>query len=142
MNGSLKIYDYVKEKTLYQGYHHLLRIAAIDWSGDLILTGSKDQFLKIFDPRQRKCLNLSSKFEHMHSQEICGVKQNGNLICSGGNDNRVFIYDTRSEKVIGDYSHGAAVKAISWINRKTVVTGGGTADKKLKFWSSSQGVYK
>ena len=28
-NGSMKIYDYVKEKSVYNGFHHLLRIAAI-----------------------------------------------------------------------------------------------------------------
>ena len=141
-NGSMKIYDYVKEKSVYSGYHHLLRIAAIDWVGDHIITGSKDQFLKVFDPRMKKCIDISYKMEHLHTQEICGIKQRGNLICSGGNDNKVFIYDIRAQNVLGDYAHNAAVKAISWISNKAVVTGGGTADKKLKYWNVNKGVYK
>ena len=53
-------------------------------------------------------------------------------MCTGGNDNKVFIYDLRNQNIIGEYTHNAAVKAIAWINNKTVITGGGTADKKIK----------
>ena len=141
-NGSMKLYDYVKEKSVYNGYHHLLRIAAVEWAGECIITGSKDQFLKIFDPRDKKPMPISHKMEHLHTQEICGVKQKGHFLCSGGNDNRVFIYDIRTQNTVGDYCHNAAVKAIAWVGAKTVVTGGGTADKKLKYWSSSKGVFK
>ena len=80
--------------------------------------------------------------EHLHTQEVCGVKQRGNLLCSGGNDNKVFIYDLRTQNSLGDYSHNAAVKAISWISNKAVVTGGGTADKRLKYWNANKGLYK
>lgn len=43
---------------------------------------------------------------------------------------------------MANYYHGAAVKAMTWIGDKNLVTGGGTADKKIKFWSESEGVYK
>jgi hypothetical protein len=31
---------------------------------------------------------------------------------------------------------------MTWIGDKTLVTGGGTADKKIKFWSYNDGVFK
>jgi cell division cycle 20-like protein 1 (cofactor of APC complex) len=31
---------------------------------------------------------------------------------------------------------------MSWISEKTLATGGGTADKKIKLWSEGKGVYK
>ena len=63
-------------------------------------------------------------------------------MASGGNDNQVYIYDIRNEKVIDNFSHNAAVKALSWTNQKNLITGGGTADKKLKFWNSEKGIYR
>lgn len=66
----------------------------------------------------------------------------GNLVASGGNDNRVFIYDIRKMEVLSSYTHQAAVKGICWMNNHTLVTGGGTADKKLKFWKDGEGVFQ
>lgn len=48
----------------------------------------------------------------------------------------------RKFEMVANYYHGAAVKAMTWISDKILVTGGGTADKKLKFWTESEGVYK
>jgi WD40 repeat protein len=58
-------------------------------------------------------------------------------VSTGGNDNKVNIYDFRKMRVIDTYFHNAAVKAMTWISDKTLVTGGGTADKKLKYWSNT-----
>jgi WD40 repeat protein len=55
-SGALKLYDYFKERTIYHGFHHLQRIGTIEWSSDAILTGSKDQFLKLFDLRRKKAI--------------------------------------------------------------------------------------
>lgn len=44
--------------------------------------------------------------------------------------------------VLDSYNHSAAVKAMCWIGDKKLVTGGGTADKKLKFWQENEGIYK
>ena len=41
--GSLRVFDYEKEKTLIVNVLHTLRITALDWSRGCILTGSKDK---------------------------------------------------------------------------------------------------
>ena len=52
----------------------------------------------------------------------------------------VHIYDLRNQKRVDSYSHNAAIKAITWIDSTTLITGGGTADKKLKTWQNSNGL--
>jgi WD40 repeat protein len=78
---------------------------------------------------------LPASIQKAHNQEVCGVKQRGRYVSTGGNDNKVNIYDIRKYKSLDNYFHSAAVKAMTWIGDKTLVTGGGTADKKIKFWS-------
>lgn len=67
-NGSLKLFDYFKQKAVYNGYHHLMRIAAISWSDSLIVTGSKDQYLKLFDTRTQKPIDALCSIERAHNQ--------------------------------------------------------------------------
>lgn len=67
-NGSLKLFDYFKQKAVYNGYHHLMRIAAISWSDNLIVTGSKDQYLKLFDTRTQKPIDALCSIERAHNQ--------------------------------------------------------------------------
>jgi len=56
-------------------------------------------------------------------------------LASGGNDNIVNIYDLRkADEILDNYSHDAAVKALSWIGFNTLVSGGGTLDKKISYW--------
>jgi WD40 repeat protein len=59
------------------------------------------------------------------------------LIASGGNDNLVAIFDIRkSFEVLYSYTHEAAVKALAWAKEdKLLISGGGTSDKMVKFWS-------
>lgn len=70
------------------------------------------------------------------------MRQRRHYISTGGNDNKVNICDMRKFDIVANYYHGAAVKAMTWISDKVLVTGGGTADKKLKFWTEAEGVYK
>lgn len=54
----------------------------------------------------------------------------------------MYLYDLRKKAVLDTYNHGAAIKALAWLNDgKTLVSGGGTADKKIKFWKDTEGVY-
>jgi cell division cycle protein 20 (cofactor of APC complex) len=68
---------------------------------------------------------------------VLGIKRCGDLIASGGNDNLVAIYDVRkSEHLLHSYEHSAAVKSLAWTESdKMLLSGGGTSDKMIKFWS-------
>ena len=134
-NGNIQVYDYNKKKALYMDdTSHLSRVTALDWNQRTILTGSKDNSIKMRDERTFK---PSMEFEQVHTQEVLGVKRSGNLIASGGNDNTVAIYDVRkSLKILDSYKHEAAVKSLAWAKEdKLLISGGGTSDKMVKFWS-------
>lgn len=59
------------------------------------------------------------------------------MIATGGNDNLVVIYDIRkTNQVLDCYQHEAAVKSLAWVeSQKMLISGGGTSDKIIKFWS-------
>ena len=62
-----------------------------------------------------------------------------NLLASGGNDNKLFIWSAHSTTPICKFSsHTAAVKGIAWSphNHGVLASGGGSADKTIKFWNT------
>ncbi len=53
------------------------------------------------------------------------------------------MYDIRrSDQNVAQYRHEAAVKALDWIAPNILVSGGGTIDRKIKFWRDGEGVYR
>ena len=80
----------------------------------------------------------------MHKQEVCGLKWNGQL-ARGGNDNKLLVWDHRATGRKGPlwkfHEHSAAVKAIAWSphNPGVLDSGGGTQDKKMRFWNTQMG---
>lgn len=84
-----------------------------------------------------------------HTQEVCGLKwsDDGTALASGGNENYLCLWDaamsrrdrhTPSELTprLTLQQHKAAVKAIDWcpFHRGLLASGGGTADRTIKFW--------
>lgn len=80
-----------------------------------------------------------------HKQEVCGLKwsPDSQLLASGGNDNRLYIWSAHQhDKPIFKFTdHQAAVKAIAWSPHKhgLLASGGGTADKTIRFWNALEG---
>lgn len=135
----LRCYDYYREKKVINKVaHHWGRISALDWEGGLVFTGSKDSHLKSIDPKTGEDGLVFAKF---HRTEICGLKSNGMLLASGNNDDVVLIYDLRkTSQLLDSYSHKGAVKAMEWLDKKTLISGGGAADQKIKFWRDGSGI--
>lgn len=89
-----------------------------------------------------------------HKQEVCGLKWSfdENQLASGGNDNRLLIWDIAnlgSPTAEGGGNalhrfndHTAAVKAIAWSPHQhgLLASGGGTADRNIRFWNALSGV--
>ena len=77
-------------------------------------------------------------------QEVCGLRwsHDNQLLASGGNDNKVFIWSSSSSQPVHKFSdHVAAVKALAWSPQyhNLLVSGGGTADKTIRFWNTTTG---
>jgi hypothetical protein len=83
-----------------------------------------------------------------HSQEVCGLQWNreGDTLASGGNDNKLCLWDVATSASTAPrfelMDHQAAVKSlVAWSphERNLLATGGGTADRTIKFWNSRTG---
>lgn len=64
-------------------------------------------------------------------------------MASGGNDNLVNIWDINQTSPKFTFTdHQAAVKAIAWCpwQKDLLATGGGTADRTMKFWNTTTGI--
>jgi len=79
-----------------------------------------------------------------HEQEVCGLKwsPNGQQLASGGNDNLLHIWDASNDRPTHRItSHQAAVKALAWcpFQSNLLASGGGTADRCIKFTNTHTG---
>jgi cell division cycle 20, cofactor of APC complex len=79
-----------------------------------------------------------------HEQEVCGLKwsPNGQQLASGGNDNLLHIWQQGSDRPLHRITaHCAAVKALAWcpFQANLLASGGGTADRTIKFWNTHTG---
>lgn len=126
------------------------RIGSLSWNSHLLSSGCRGGYVSNHDTRVRN--HLLSTFTG-HSQEVCGLAWNsaGSLLASGGNDNLVNVWDARfvSDRVSPSATgashcftqHQAAVKAIGWCPWQAglLASGGGSADRCLKFWNTTTG---
>jgi len=138
-SGLLRIRDTEEEKISGTWNIHSNRIGTCSWSpkGTLIATGSKDHTIGIIDPReQHHEIPVTG-----HNQEVCGIKWDpeGVLLASGGNDNNMILWDHRMMNTplrLFENAHCAAIKALAWSphRRGRLVSGGGTADRRIRFW--------
>lgn len=152
-SAELQIWDTLtttKVRTL-RGHHE--RIGALAWNGSTLASGSRDT--KIIHHDLRGDQHIVSKLVG-HQQEICGLawSPDAKTLASGGNDNCMCLWDSNKSGGTGSSSssghtaprqkllqHKAAVKALAWCpwERHLLASGGGTADRTIKFWHSASG---
>lgn len=133
---------------------HTARVGSLAWNSFIISSGSRDGSIVHHDVRQRdhKVATL-----HGHTQEVCGLKWSPDFkyLASGGNDNLVNIWPTvsgsnasvntssgvQTEALHVFNQHHAAVRALAWCpwQSNVLATGGGTADRCIKFWNVNNG---
>jgi cell division cycle 20-like protein 1 (cofactor of APC complex) len=76
--------------------------------------------------------------------QVCGLKwsHDDRELASGGNDNQLLVWNQRSQQpVLRLTQHTAAVKAIAWSPHQQglLASGGGTADRCIRFWNTANG---
>jgi len=137
-HGSVQIWDVSRKKQIREMGGHRSRVGSLAWNSSLLSSGSRDKIIYHRDVR------VSSPFVTKligHRQEVCGLKwsYDGTQLASGGNDNKLYIWDASSTSPLLKFHHHiAAVKAIAWSphQRGLLASGGGTADKCIRFWST------
>jgi cell division cycle protein 20 (cofactor of APC complex) len=114
----------------------------LSWNFNILSSGSRDTTICHHDVRIQNA--LISTMSH-HEQEVCGLKwsHDGTQLASGGNDNLLNIWDMNSSQPKFTLTeHCAAVKALSWCpwQNNLLATGGGAADRTIRFWNTATGV--
>ncbi|QHN91745.1 Protein FIZZY-RELATED [Arachis hypogaea] len=76
--------------------------------------------------------------------QVCGLKWSSDdrELASGGNDNQLLVWNHHSQQpILRLTEHTAAVKAIAWSPHQSnlLASGGGTADRCIRFWNTSNG---
>eukprot|EP00850_Spirogloea_muscicola_P015761 SM000123S25873 [mRNA] locus=s123:343886:346711:- [translate_table: standard] len=126
---------------------HRARVGSLAWNEHMLSSGGCDALIYNHDVRSRE--HRTSELTG-HHQEICGLRwsASGRHLASGGNDNLVHIWDIAAATGRGTTGylhrfadHHAGVKALAWcpFQSNLVATGGGTADRCIKFWNTHSG---
>jgi len=127
---------------------HSGRVGSVSWNGHVLSSGSFDSNIINWDVRIPN--PRISTFTN-HSGEVCGLKwsRDGTQLASGGNDNILNVWELGSNGQTDNNrplftmeDHQAAVKAIAWCPWQShlLATGGGTADRTIKFWNTQTGL--
>lgn len=140
-SGEVHIWDINKVKKVRTMEGHTSRVGSLAWGDTCLISGSRDKSILLRDIRSTE--NYHDRFLS-HTQEVCGLKwsYDNQMFSSGGNDNKMFIWTAKSSTPIFKTSaHKAAVKALAWSPHQhgLLATGGGTADKCIRFWNAHKG---
>ncbi|CAM6013742.1 unnamed protein product [Sphagnum balticum] len=124
---------------------HSGRVSSLAWNQTILSSGGRDSHIINHDVRVRDHVT-----SHLigHCQEVCGLKwsPSGHQLASGGNDNLLHIWDAAASASSAVHlhrleNHQAAVKALAWcpFQANLLASGGGTADRCIKFWNTQSG---
>ncbi|XP_057395604.1 fizzy-related protein homolog isoform X2 [Balaenoptera acutorostrata] len=140
--GFVQIWDAAAGKKLSTLEGHTARVGALAWNADQLSSGSRDRMILQRDIRTPPL--QSERRLQGHRQEVCGLKWSTDhqLLASGGNDNKLLVWNHSSLSPVQQYTeHLAAVKAIAWSPHQhgLLASGGGTADRCIRFWNTLTG---
>ncbi|KAK1790814.1 hypothetical protein P4O66_014668 [Electrophorus voltai] len=140
--GFVQIWDAAAGKKLSVLEGHTARVGALAWNVDQLSSGSRDRLILQRDIRAPP-LQAERRLQG-HRQEVCGLKWSTDhqLLASGGNDNKLLVWNHSSVLPMQQYTeHLAAVKAIAWSPHQhgLLASGGGTADRCIRFWNTLTG---
>ena len=158
-SNTIQLWDTHEQKMVRKLNGHTNRVSTMTWnaSKNCLTSGGRDSQILQHDVRIGN--HIVGRYKG-HRQEVCGLKWNddGHDLASGGNENYLCIWDaamsrknTGRQRFIEDADvvsprflltqHKAAVKALDWcpFNRGLLASGGGTADRTIKFWNTVSG---
>ncbi|GAX28699.1 cell division cycle 20-like protein 1, cofactor of APC complex [Fistulifera solaris] len=142
--GHIQLWDTVACQKIRDLKGHDSRVGALAWSGPCLASGSRDRLIYLRDVRAQG--DFTDRLP-IHRQEVCGLKWSYDepaFLASGGNDNVLHVIDSRNpgQQPLHRFAdHTAAVKAITWSPHQhgLLASGGGTADRCIRFWNTLSG---
>ncbi|XP_015188503.1 PREDICTED: cell division cycle protein 20 homolog [Polistes dominula] len=145
--GNTELWDCSEIKRVRVMNGHAARVGSLAWNSHILSSGCRGGQIAHHDVRQRQhlisCISA-------HTQEVCGLKwsPDGKYLASGGNDNVLNIWPvvsghnhSQTQPIYSMNQHQAAVKALAWCpwQNNILASGGGTADRMIRFWNCNTG---
>ncbi|KAG8231860.1 hypothetical protein J437_LFUL011765 [Ladona fulva] len=130
-NGTVQLWDAAQEKQVRTLTGHSGRVGSLAWNSYVLTSGSRSG--------------------HVHQHDVCGLRWSpgGRYLATGGNDNILNIWPavgsgqiySASNPLYTFSAHQAAVKALAWCpwQPNVLASGGGTADRCIRFWNCNMG---
>lgn len=139
--GDVQLWEAARCQKVRSMGGHTARVGSMHWNSHTLATGSRDRSVRLRDVRAPE---PSYATLQGHRQEVCGLRWSFDNVslASGGNDNKLLIWDAKTHTQQWRFAkHKAAVKALAWSPHKQGLlgSGGGTADRCIKFWNTSTG---
>jgi len=141
--NEVELWDVNQKKKLRTMAGHTARVGALTWNSFLLASGSRSGAIHHHDVRVASHLQGEVAF---HTQDVCGLKWSHDKrhLASGGNDNILAVWSSDPSVTTPIHSftqHQSAVKAVSWCpwQNSLLASGGGTADRCIKFWNVNSG---
>ncbi|XP_014495240.1 protein FIZZY-RELATED 3 [Vigna radiata var. radiata] len=139
--GQVQVWDGTQCKKVRTMGGHQTRTGVLAWNSRILASGSRDR--NILQHDMRVSGDFISKLVG-HKSEVCGLKWScdDRELASGGNDNQLLVWNQHSQQpALRLTEHTAAVKAIAWSPHQSglLVSGGGTADRCIRFWNTTNG---
>jgi cell division cycle protein 20 (cofactor of APC complex) len=146
-SNTVQLWDVQAGKKVRTMHGHSARVGALAWNNHVLSSGSRDTTVLNHDVRIQN--HVIGKMAS-HTQEVCGLawSPDGAFLASGANDNTLCIWDAATSQQSMNAQprhvlteHQAAVKALAWSphERNLLASGGGTADRCIKFWNAASG---
>ncbi|KAF8118103.1 hypothetical protein N665_0006s0103 [Sinapis alba] len=140
-HGQVQVWDGTQCKKVRTMGGHQTRTGVLAWNSRILSSGSRDRNILQHDIRVQS--DYVSKLVG-HKSEVCGLKwsHDDRELASGGNDNQLLVWNNHSQQPILKLTeHTAAVKAITWSPHQSslLASGGGTADRCIRFWNTTNG---
>ncbi|KAJ0260903.1 Protein FIZZY-RELATED 3 [Hirschfeldia incana] len=140
-HGQVQVWDGTQCKRVRTMGGHQTRTGVLAWNSRILSSGSRDRNILQHDIRVQS--DYVSKLVG-HKSEVCGLKwsHDDRELASGGNDNQLLVWNNHSQQPVHKLTeHTAAVKAITWSPHQSslLASGGGTADRCIRFWNTTNG---
>ncbi|CAM9232056.1 unnamed protein product [Chrysoparadoxa australica] len=137
-SGDIEVWEASRCKRIRTMTGHSARVSSMSWSSHVLASGSRDRLIFLRDVRVAR-QHISTLAGH--KQEVCGLRWSfdDSQLASGGNDNKLCIWNAHSTSPIVRFNeHTAAIKALAWSPHQhgLLASGGGTADRCIRFWNT------
>ena len=146
--GEVQVWDVERQVCIRSLKGHKGRVGCVAWTASCIASGSRDKTVLVRDVRVSQAggnggsgCSVVQRYEG-HRQEVCGLRWSPDeqQLASGGNDNRLLLWSPHSSTPQHVFTqHLAAVKALAWSphQRHVLASGGGTADRHIRFFNTA-----